>query len=41
MQLASNDVGVTRTGVKWTRDLFGPLIEERPWLNDRYSLVVG
>ena len=34
MKLASTDGGVTRTGVKSRRDLFGPLIEARLWPND-------
>jgi hypothetical protein len=37
MKLASTDGAVTRTVVKWRRDLFGPLIEERLRPNDRYS----
>jgi hypothetical protein len=37
MKLASTDGGVTRTVVKWRRDLFGPLIEERLRPNDQYS----
>ena len=41
MKLASTDGGVTRTGVKWRRDQFGPLIEERLWPNDRYSWLSG
>jgi hypothetical protein len=40
MKLASTDSGVTRTGVNWL-GLFGPLIQQRLWPNDRYSWLSG